>query len=136
VSVEPEHAALPGCAREPAERPQRDRVVAAQDERHETFVDRLRHELRDPLTGLLDLRKEPDTLVADGARLGNSRHDVTPVDTAPPELLDPRLEPRVADRRGAHVDAAAARAEVEWGTDHRDRIHRALSNHRGKASVA
>ena len=111
-------------------------MVAAEHERHETSSTALRHELGDPLAGLLDLREEPDTLVADGARLGNRRHDVTPVDTAPPELLDPSVEPRIADRRGPMSTPRRPAPRSSGGTDHRDRIHRALSNHRGKASVA
>ena len=40
MRVDPEHAAGPVDAREPAERPDRDRVVAAEDERQLSRLER------------------------------------------------------------------------------------------------
>ena len=45
------------------------------------------------------------------------------VDDVAAELLEPFGEPGVADRRRAHVDAAAPRAEVERRPDDCDRVH-------------
>jgi hypothetical protein len=59
-------------------------------------------------------------LVADVRRLRDSRLDVPEVDRLEAELLDSRIEAGVADRRRAHVDAAAPRTEVESRADDRD----------------
>jgi hypothetical protein len=40
------------------------------------------------------------------------------------QCREPLRETGIANRRGAHVDAAAARAEVERRTDHRHRFHK------------
>ena len=135
MRVQPEHTAWPRSSRETAEGAQRDRVVAPEHEGQEVVLDRVRHVVRDALTGLLDLRQEADTLIADGARLRDGRHHVAPVEAAPAELLDPRLETRIADCRGAHVDSTPTCAEVEPGPDHRHRPPGSLSVHAGKASV-
>ena len=58
--------------------------------------------------------------IAHVGRLGHRRADVAPVDHLAAELADPRLELRVADRRRAHVDPAAAGAEIEPGPDDRN----------------
>ena len=50
--------------------------------------------------------------------LGHRDEHVPPVDARAAEALDPLLEPGVADRRGAHVDAAAAGPQVQRGSDH------------------
>ena len=62
--------------------------------------------------------------VADLGRLGDAGLDVAPVDALAAEAGDPLLQPRVADRRGPHVDAAAARAR---GRDRRRSPPRAVS---------
>ena len=135
VGVQPEHAAGPGSSREATEGAQCNRVVAPEHEGQEALLDRVRDVVRDPLAGLLDLRQEANPLIADGARLRDGRHHIPPVEAAPAELLDSRLEPCVADRRGAHVHSAAARTQIEPGTDHRHRLEGFLSVHAGKASV-
>ena len=109
MRVEPEHAARATHAGKAAERSERDRVVAPEDERQVPALDGTCDELRDPLAGLLDLRQETRTLVADRACLGNGGHDVAPVLAAPPELRDLRVEAGVANRGRAHVDARAGR---------------------------
>ena len=60
-------------------------------------------------------------LVADRRRLGDGGLDVAEVDALAAELLDPRLEARVPDRRRTHVHAAAPGPEVEGGADDGDR---------------
>ena len=50
-------------------------------------------------------------------RLGDHCGDVPPVLARDPELLQPVLEPGVADRRRAHVDPAPPGAEIERGAD-------------------
>ena len=50
------------------------------------------------------------------------------VDDLAAELREPLGEPGVADRRRAHVDAAAPRAEVERRADDRDRLHATKAN--------
>jgi hypothetical protein len=111
-------------------------VVTAEHERQKAVLDRMRYILRDPLTGLLDLRQKANSLVAYCARLRYRRLHIAPVEAPAAERLDPRLEPCVPDRRGAHVHPAATRAEVEPGPDYRDRLRGLLSTHVGKASVA
>ena len=133
VRVEPEDPAGPLCAREPAERSERDGVVAAEHEGQSVALHRAHDQVGDPRTRLLDLREEAHPLVSDGAGLGDGRPDVAPVLTAPPESLYPRLQPRVPDRRGAHVDAAPAGSEIERGADHRDPLRVFRRSHRGKA---
>ena len=59
--------------------------------------------------------------IADLRRLRHARLDVAPVDAGPAEPGDPLLQAGVADRRRAHVDAAAPGAEIEPGADQRDR---------------
>ena len=63
VRVDPEHAAEPARLREPAERADRDRVVAAEDERQRTLLQREADEPRDPPAGRLDLRQVAGALV-------------------------------------------------------------------------
>ena len=124
MRVEPEHA--PGATHtgKAAERSERDRVVASEDERQVPALDGTCHELSDPLAGLLDLRQEARVLIADRACLGNGGHDVAPVLAAPPELRDLRVEARVPNRRGPHVDAPPAGTEIERRADDRNRLRR------------
>jgi hypothetical protein len=53
------------------------------------------------------------------------RVDVAPVHDVAVEIAQPPLQAGVADRRWAHVDAAASRTEVEGRTDDRNGQHRA-----------
>jgi CheY-like chemotaxis protein len=136
VRVQPEHAARPAGSCQPAERAQRDRMVAAEYKRHVAAFHRAGDELGDPLIRLLDLRQEPQPLVADRARLCDSGRDVAPVLDTPPEPLDASVEARVADRGGAHVDASPTGAQIERGADDRDRLRGFLNSQRDKASFA
>ena len=129
VRVDPEHAARAVEPREPPERAERHRVVAAEHERPVAVLERTDDELCDLLARLLDLRQEPRLLVAVGDGLGDGSPDVALVHRGHADLVEPRLEPRVADRRRPHVDAAAALAEIEWRTDDRNRALVGLSAH-------
>jgi hypothetical protein len=93
VGVEPKHPSRPGGARQPSEGPERNRVVAAEGERHKPVSDRPRHESGNPATRLLDLREKSHSLVANRTSLGDGRLHVAPVLTAPAELFDPRVRP-------------------------------------------
>jgi CheY-like chemotaxis protein len=111
-------------------------VVTAEHQRLVAFLDRARQELGNPLVRLLDLRQEPEPLVADRARLRDGRRDVAPILHAPAEALDASVEARIADRRGAHVDATPPGAQIERRADDRDGLGSFLNCQRGKASVA
>src|SRR5204862_326921 len=115
------------------------RTDARSDVRHErlqTLLDRARDELRHPLARLLDRRQKANTLAAHGSRFGNSPLDVPPVEHRPAETLDPRREPGVPDRRGAHVDAAPAGPEVEARADQGDRPAVRLPAHPAETTLA
>src|SRR6185437_5591719 len=86
----------------------------------------------DPLARVHDRAEIPGGRRALVGRLRDRREDVAPVVDLAPEGADPRLEPRVADRRGPHVDAAAPGAEIEPGTDDGDRAERFRSAHDGQ----
>ena len=121
VGVDPEHA--PGAAnvRKTAERPERDRVIAAEDERDRAGLDLLDDLGRDALARRLDLGKEAGSLVVDSAvASGHRRLDVPVVANVVAQTQEALLEPRVADRRRPHVDAAPALPEVERRADDRD----------------
>jgi hypothetical protein len=96
-------------------------VVAAEDEWQVAACLRSRDQVGDALAGRLDLVQEAGVLVAERDRLGHGRDDVPPVLADPPELGDPRVEARVADRRRSHVDAAAPLPQIERCPDDRNR---------------
>ena len=103
----------PWIGGEPAERPERDRVVAAQDDRDGAFLGRGRDATRNALAGVLDLGEEARTRVAGRGRLGDRGLDVAPVRALEPEPREAVVQARVADRGGPHVHAATAGAQVE-----------------------
>ena len=121
MGVDPDHAAgLPGSGGEAGERPDRDRVVAAEHERPRALAHRLLDQRRELRAGLEDLRQVPRPLVDERERLGLRRDDVAAVGDGEADLGQPLLEPCVPDRRRAHVDAAPGLAEVERRADDRD----------------
>ena len=121
VRVDPDHAArLPCRGGEAGERADRDRVVAAEHERPRAFAHGLLDQRRERRAGLEDLGEEARALVHERERLGHRRRDVAAVGDREPDLGQPLVEPRVADRRRAHVDAAPGLAEVERCADDRD----------------
>ena len=63
VSVDPEHAPRPVHGSEPSERPERDRVVAAEHERERAALRCFRNAARHELAGVVDLGQEPRPLV-------------------------------------------------------------------------
>ena len=121
MRIDPDHATYlsggPGQARE---RPERDRVVTAENERPGS----LRHGRLDEGgqfgAGVEDLGQESCALVTQRDRLRLRRHDVAPVGDRMPHRPQALLETRVADRRRPHVDATTGLAEVERRTDDPD----------------
>ncbi len=69
------------------------------------------------LAGVLDLGEEASTRVAGRGRLRDHGLDVAPVRALEPETRQALVQARVADRRGPHVHAATAGAQVERATD-------------------
>ena len=106
--------------REASERAERDRVVAAEDERHRARVRHLGDARRDQLARVVDLGEEARSLVPERGRLRHGRLDVPLVAHRVPETDEALLEPRVPDRRRPHVDAAPPLPEVERRADDRD----------------
>ena len=119
MRVEPEHAADAAGTREPAERSQRDGVVATEHERQRSLLEREADEPGDAATGRLDLRQVAGARVRLLGRLLHGRLDVAPVEDVVADPVEPVVEPRVADGGWAHVDTSSARAEVERGSDDR-----------------
>ena len=71
MRVEPDDAAGRAVVcREPGQRPERNRMVTAEDERHCPVGQRLRHERRDPRAGVEDLRQVARALVDHAAPSG------------------------------------------------------------------
>jgi hypothetical protein len=120
VGIEPERAAGAVQRPEPRERAERDRVVTTQDDGDAPLAHRVRHAGGEAPARLLDLAEKAGARVAHGRRLGDRRLDVSPVGAVEPELGEAPFEAGVPDRRGPHVDAAAAGAEIEGGADDRD----------------
>ena len=110
----------PRARREPAERPQRDGVVAAEHERQRVLLERERDEPGDAAARGLDLGQVARARSVSSVASEHGSLDVAPVEDVVADRGEPVVEPRVADGRRTHVDAAAARAEVERGADDRD----------------
>ena len=119
VRVDPEHAADAVGPREAAERADRDRVVAAEDERQGALLERQADESRHAVARGLDLGQVPRRASASSVASGTGLH-VAPVEHLAAEAAKTLLDACVPDRGGTHVDAAASGAEVECGADHRD----------------
>ena len=79
-----------------------------------------RNELGDPVGRVLDLREKAGVLVTGVGCLCDRGLDVAQVHVVVAELPETRCQPRVANRRRTHVNAATTGAEVERGTDHCD----------------
>ena len=120
MCVDPEDTSDAACPGEAAERAERDRVVAAEDERQRVLIEREADEPCDPAAGRLDLGEVARALVGVLGRLEHGRLDVAPVEHVVAELAQPVVETGVADRGRPHVDAAASRPEIERGADDRD----------------
>ena len=111
-------------------------MIAAEHQRHLPLPTRRRNELRHTVAELEDLWQEARPVVARLGRLRDGRIDVAEVDGHDAELLfKVLLEPGVADRRRAHVDAAAARSEIERRPDQGHLALSRLHAHRSKANV-
>ena len=143
MRVDPDDAARSARLRHADERAQRDGVVAAEHERQRAALDRLGDDPRQTVAEIEDLAEVTGVLVADHRRLGDRGDDVPHVRDLHAELLRKLvLEPRVANRGRAHVDAAPPRAEVERPSDHGHlagclvHIHRGEANARGRGGRA
>ena len=126
MSVEPEDAAGPVRPPEPRERAEGDGMVAAEDERDRAVQGGIGDGSPEPRAGFLDLRQETSMFVTRRRGLGDRRRHVPEVDTPMSDRLQPSIEPRIPDRRGAHVDAAPPGAEVEGSADHGNGMTRRL----------
>ena len=103
------------------ERAERDRVVAAEDERQGAAADRRLDERGDAVAQVEDLGEVARPVVAHRGLLGHRRLDVAEIlDVDPERVLEVTAEPGVADRGRPHVHAAAAGPEVERGADDGD----------------
>jgi hypothetical protein len=121
VGVDPQHTAGLRAVDETAERAERDRMVAAEDERHPPFVPRSSDLFGDPFAGTQDLAEVARPSVTDRRGLRDRGLHVPQIGAVAPQLTDPRLQLRIADRRGAHVHTPPAGTEIERRADDRDR---------------
>ena len=106
---------------ETAERPERDRVVATEHDRHIARAHRRLDQIGDRATRGQDLREIPGALVGERRGLGHGRRDVPTIRDDVPDRREPLDETRVADRGRPHVDATSALSEVEGSADDGDR---------------
>ena len=121
VGVEPDEAELllppvevPG---EAGDRPHRHRVVAAEHDRRRSRLERLAHAVAQRLADLEDLLQVLEARVAGPWVSGIFTCRSPQSSTSWPSCGDLRVHLRHAERGGAHVDAAAAGAEVEGNAD-------------------
>src|SRR5580692_6230800 len=89
-----------------------DRMVAAEDEREETFAERFLDGGGEILAGLGDFLEIFGSFFADLHFFGLFDFEIADVFDGVAELLDARLQARAAKGGRTHVDAAAALAEV------------------------
>src|SRR6476620_4768500 len=113
MGVDPEHAARAVNGRHAAERPERNRVVATEHQRHRAPRRRLGHPCGDELARVVDLWEKAGPFVTKRRRLGDGRLDVSLVAHDITKTYEALLETRVPDCRRPHVDSAAALAQVE-----------------------
>ncbi len=121
VGVEPDEAELllppVEVPREPGDRPHRHGVVAAEHHGGRPRLERLRHAVAQRLADLEDLLQVLEARVPGPLGLPDLDAQVAPVVHLVAELDDLRVHLRHAEGGGAHVDAAAAGAEVERNAD-------------------
>ena len=120
VSVDPKHAARPVHGSKPSQGPERDRVVATEDERKRAALCRLRNAAGYELAGVVNLRQEAGALIAERCRLGDGSLHIAFISDLVAQALEPLLEARVSNRGRAHVDSATTLSEVERSADDRD----------------
>src|SRR4029077_19039948 len=92
-------------------------VIAAEDDRHRTLVERSQRGLVELLADLRDIADVLLVLVAQLLRFGNWRGQVAFVDDGTAQCGELLPKPGDAKGGGSHVDAAAAATEVEGDTD-------------------
>ena len=111
---------MPRARCEPTERSQRDGVVAAEHERLRALLECEADEPGDAAARRFDLGQVARARVRLLGRLQHRGLDVAPVEDVVADPVEPVVEPRVADGGRPHVDASAARAEIERRSDDRD----------------
>ena len=98
VCIEPDDANASGCLvevrRRACRRAHRNRMVAAQYERHQIFLESLADHLRKPLAGLGDFVEILRLLLAVRLLFGLPNRNIADVFDLPAELLEPRLQAR------------------------------------------
>ena len=118
MRVDPDDATRPVRGGHACERAERDRVIAAQNERDLSAQPRLFDELRDAVAERENLRQEARAPIVYRKRLRDRRLDVAEIVRHDAERRSKMLrELGVANRRRPHVDATATGAEIERGAD-------------------
>src|SRR3984893_13927002 len=97
-------------------------MVAAEHDRQRPLRERALDEVRDVPARALDLLQEAGVRVALVRCLGDRALDVAPVHRLVAKADEPLGDPGVANRRRAHVDASAPRAETGRGAAPRDAL--------------
>ena len=97
-----------------------DGVVAAENQRHQIFVERFANDFREALAGFGNFLEIFRAFLAVVLLFGLRNLDVADVFHLPAELLQARLQAGDAQRGRAHVHAAAAGAQVHRHTDDAD----------------
>src|SRR3954447_4551246 len=132
MGVDPDSAAWAVDRSHSDEGPERDRMVAAEDERGRAGTTRALDQLRHLVAVAEDLRQVARAPVDVVGRLRSGRRDVAEV-LGPDSKLFLKMfrEFRISDCGRAHVDAAPTLTEVERGADDGDLLH----GHGRKANV-
>jgi hypothetical protein len=102
-------------------------VIAAEHDRHRTFVKRSQRRLVDLLADLRDIADVLLVFVAQLLRFGNRRGQIAFVDDRIAQCGELLTKPGDAEGGWSHVDAAPAAAEVEGDTDDVDCLHKVKS---------
>ena len=105
-------------ARQPLERSHRDRMIAAKHDGHSALRNGALDDARQIVADLRDHVVELCRRILRIGRLADRNGEVSVID----DLRDSKrceslVEFRVANRRGTHIDAATARAEVHRDSD-------------------
>src|SRR5688500_1476763 len=124
MRIDPDDAGPASTAGDARERPDRHRVIAADDERERPAALDPPHALGKRLDDADDLARVARTVVL-GLALDPIGHlKVAVVLDRVTECLEAPAQPRIPDRRGSHIDAAPASAEVHRDADDLDLYQR------------
>ena len=99
-------------------------MIAAEDDRHRTLVERSQRGLVELQADLCDIADVLLVLVAQLLRFGNWRGQVPFIDDRVAQCGELLAKPGDAEGGRSHVDAAPAAAEVERDTDDVDGLHK------------